>query len=58
MPVFLRPGRFRRKTVLADKPFASAPTKTFKASPISPLEIPFRDNQGSAASSDFVRAVA
>ena len=30
------------------------PTSTFRASPISPLETPFRYSQGSAAFSDFV----
>ena len=45
---------FSRDTVLADKPFAFGPTKTSKAAPISPVDIPFKYSQGSAASNVWV----
>jgi hypothetical protein len=44
--VFLPHICFRRDTVLADKPFASGPINIFKASPISPLDMPFRYSHG------------
>lgn len=45
---------FHLDTVLADNPLASGPISTFKASLISPREIPSRCHPGSAASSDPV----
>lgn len=40
---------FSRLTTLADKPLASSPSSTLNASPMSPVDIPFRYSQGSAA---------
>ena len=41
--VFLLPNlRLSRETVFADNPAASGPSKTLRAAPISPLEMPLR----------------
>src|ERR1019366_8638087 len=46
---------FRRETTAADSPTASFPTKAWSASLMLPVEIPFRYNHGSAASTLLAR---
>src|SRR6056297_3866308 len=42
-----------RATVLAEKPVAFGPSRAFSAPSISPVEMPLRHRQGSAASNDL-----
>jgi hypothetical protein len=52
--VFLPPYLLQALFSAADKLLASGPNNTIKASPISPLNTPFKYSQGSAAYRDLV----